>query len=200
MWEDRSIADNGPHVTQPTLTTTRMRLRPFVAADAGRVAELAGAREIADTTISIPHPYPVSTAERWIASHPQAWAADRAAHFAICLLPHGLLIGGIALRNIDRAHYQAELGVWIGKPWWGNGYATEAAGTLLDLAFGPLGLNRVHAHHLARNPASGRVLERAGFQREGLLRQRVMKWGRFEDVVLLSILRSDWVTRQSTPP
>jgi len=191
--------DAGP-LTQPTQATTRLRLRPFVAADAGRVAELAGARHVADTTIAIPHPYPVRTAEQWIASHPRAWEEDRAAHFAICLLPHGPLIGGISLRDIDRAHYQAELGVWIGKPWWGNGYATEAASALLELAFGLLGLNRVHAHHMARNPASGHVLERAGFQREGLLRQRVLKWGRFEDVVLLAILRSDWAARQSTPP
>ena len=200
MREDRTIRDDDLHATQPTLATTRLRLRPFVAADAGRVAELAGAREIADTTVSIPHPYPIDIAERWIASHLQAWETDRAAHFAITLLPHGLLIGGISLRDIDRAHYQAELGVWIGKPWWGNGYATEAAGALLELAFGQLGLNRVHAHHLVRNPASGHVLESAGFQREGRLRQRVMKWGRFEDVVLLAILRSDWVARQSTRP
>jgi RimJ/RimL family protein N-acetyltransferase len=189
----------GTQMNQPTLGTARLLLRPFVPADAGRIAELAGTREVADTTVSIPHPYPISTAEQWIASHANAWLEDRAAHFAISLLPHGPLIGGISLRDIQREHYQAELGIWIGKPWWGNGYASEAVEALLHLAFDQLGLNRVHAHHLNRNRASGHLLERAGFRREGLLRQRVMKWGRFEDVVLLSILRAEWLVRQSTP-
>jgi RimJ/RimL family protein N-acetyltransferase len=54
-------------------------------------------------------------------------------------------------------------------------------------------LNRVYAHHMLRNPSSGRVLEKAGFQHEGILRQRVRKWGVYEDVAILAILKADWI-------
>ncbi len=177
---------------QPTLETPRLRLRPFMPADAPRLRELAGAREIADTTISIPHSYPEGLAERWIAQQAAEFAAGRTVAFAVQFKPDPALIGGIGLRDIDREHLQAELGMWIGVPWWGRGYALEATRALVDYGFGQLGLNRIHAHHLTRNPASGRVLTKAGFQREGLLRQRVRKWGVFEDVVLLALLRQDW--------
>ena len=58
--------------------------------------------------------------------------------------------------------------------------------------FESLGLNRLYAYHMVRNPASGRVLEKNGFKQEGLLRQRVRKWGRFEDVAQWAILRQEW--------
>jgi RimJ/RimL family protein N-acetyltransferase len=101
------------------------------------------------------------------------------------------LIGSVGLRDIDREHEQAELGFWIGREWWGHGYAREAAAAVIAFGFGVLGLNRICAHHMERNPAAGRVLQAAGMQREGILRQRVRKWGAYEDVVLYAILRDD---------
>jgi RimJ/RimL family protein N-acetyltransferase len=183
-----SVADPG----QPTLNTERLRLRPFLPIDAEAVARLAGARSIADTTISVPHPYPTELAADWIRGHAAAWQAERAAHFAIQLRAAGVLAGSLSLRDIDRAHYQTELGFWIGEPFWSQGLATEAVRGVLPFVFGPLGLNRLVAHHLQRNAASARVLEKVGFRPEGLLRQRVLKWGRFEDVVILGLLRQDW--------
>jgi RimJ/RimL family protein N-acetyltransferase len=179
-------------ISQPILDTVRLRLRPFAPADAARLHELAGAREVADTTISIPHPYPEGLAAQWIAEQAQAFAEGRAASFAIEFKQEPGLIGGIGLRDIDPDHLQAELGLWIGVPWWGRGYALEAVRAVVDYGFTQLGLNRVCAHHLTRNPASGRVLAKAGFQVEGVLRQRVRKWSVYEDVVLLAILRRDW--------
>jgi RimJ/RimL family protein N-acetyltransferase len=70
---------------------------------------------------------------------------------------------------------------------------SEAVGATVGYAFTTLPLNRLYAHHMTRNPASGRVLERNGFQREGVLRQRVRKWGRYEDVALWALLREDWL-------
>jgi ribosomal-protein-alanine N-acetyltransferase len=110
---------------------------------------------------------------------------------AVRLLTTGTLIGSVGLREIDPEHRQAELGFWIGRDWWGHGYAREAAGAVLRFGFAALELNRICAHHLARNPASGRVLRAIGMQREGLLRQRVRKWEKYEDVVLYAILRAD---------
>ena len=102
------------------------------------------------------------------------------------------LIGAAGLREIETEHCQAELGFWVGVEWWGNGYATEAARAVIGYGFRELQLNRIHAHYMVRNPASGRVLEKLGMRREGRLRQRVRKWGVFEDVILMAILRDDW--------
>jgi RimJ/RimL family protein N-acetyltransferase len=182
---------------QPTLETARLRLRPFILADAERASRLAGAREIADTTVSIPHPYTVELAMQWIEKQGRAFQEGKAVHFAIEAKQEPGLIGGIGLREVNVEHPQAELGVWIGVNWWGRGYALEATVAVVDYGFRTMGLNRVSAHHMTRNPASGRVLERAGFQREGLLREFVRKWGVFEDVVVLGILRRDWVRGNS---
>jgi [ribosomal protein S5]-alanine N-acetyltransferase len=106
-------------------------------------------------------------------------------------LSDGTLIGSAGLRDIDPEHSQAELGFWIGREWWGHGYAREAAAAVIRFGFESLGLNRIYAHHMRRNPASGRVLKAAGMQQEGVLRQRVRKWGVFEDVVLYAALRDE---------
>src|SRR5262249_53345409 len=98
----------------------------------------------------------------------------------------------VGLRDIDTEHCQAEMGFWVGVEFWGKAYATEASAATLRFGFEQLNLNRIHAHHMVRNPASGRVLEKIGMKREGLLRQRVRKWGVFEDVVSLAILQEDW--------
>jgi RimJ/RimL family protein N-acetyltransferase len=178
--------------TPPTLTTARLQLRPFTPADAPRVQELAGQREIADAMISIPHPYVEGMAETWIACHAAAFDAGEEVHFAVQLKHSDEVIGAIELRRIDTNHSLAELSLWVGVDWWGRGYALEATRAVVDYAFGQLGLNRVYAHYMTRNSASRRVLEKAGFQSEGLLRERVRKWGKFEDVVITAILRKDW--------
>jgi ribosomal-protein-alanine N-acetyltransferase len=176
----------------PTLLTPRLILGAFDLADAAELQRLAGAREIADTTLSIPHPYDLDHALAWINQQRREAVRGRATNFAIRLRPGGQLIGSVGLRDIDREHLQAELGFWIGLEWWGQGYAREAAAALIGFGFESLGLNRIYAHHMGRNPAAGKVLAGVGMQREGLLRQRVRKWGVYEDVVLYAIVRDDW--------
>jgi ribosomal-protein-alanine N-acetyltransferase len=175
----------------PTLRTARLLLGAFSPDDAVELQRLAGAREIADTTVSIPHPYDLDHALAWIGQQRREAVRGRATNFAIRLLPSGPLIGSAGLRDIDPEHLQAELGFWIGREWWGHGYAREAATEVIRFGFESLGLNRICAHHMARNPAAGKVLSASGMQREGLLRQRVRKWGVYEDVVLYAIVRDD---------
>ncbi len=182
----------------PILETARLRLRPMVVADASEVARLAGRREIADTMISIPHPFSEAQARDWIARQLSTEEPPPHLILAINRRQDPGLIGAVALRDINYEHGQAELGFWIAVDLWGRGFAAEAAGAVVHHAFTALGLNRVCAHHMVRNPASGRVLARIGMQREGVLRQRVRKWGVFEDVVMLAVLREDWRDR-STP-
>jgi RimJ/RimL family protein N-acetyltransferase len=176
----------------PTLRTARLLLGSFSFSDAAELQRLAGAREIADTTLAIPHPYRMDDALAWIEQQNNPARDDGTANFAIRLGASGGLIGCIGLRDIDRQHQQAELGFWIGVEWWGQGYAREAARAVLQFGFETLQLNRICAHHMARNPASGRVLQAVGMQREGVLRQGVQKWGVYEDVVLYAVLRDEW--------
>ena len=177
---------------QPTLETQRLLLRPLTLHDAPALSRLAGRREIADTTISIPHPYAEEQARQWIAETADLFPKGKSAVFAMQLKREGQLAGTIGLRDIDAEHSQAELGFWVAVECWGQGYATEAARAVVGFGFEQLGLNRIYAHHMVRNPASGRVLARIGMKQEGLLRQRVRKWEVFEDVVLMALLREGW--------
>ena len=177
---------------QPTLETERLLLRPLTPQDAPTLHQLAGRREIADTTISIPHPYSEEQARQWIAGTADLFAKGEGVAFGVQLKREGNLAGAAGLRDIDAEHSLAELGFWVAVEHWGQGYATEAAGAVVSFGFQRLGLNRIYAHHMVRNPASGHVLAKIRMRPEGLLRQRVRKWGVFEDVVLMALLRAEW--------
>ena len=179
---------------QPSLETKRLILRPFRLTDAPAVQELAGERDIADTTMNIPHPYEDGMAEEWIESREPGYEDGKIATFAIVLRDGSELVGAIGLQ-IDRGHNKAELGYWIGKPFWNLGYATEATIAILAFGFDKLRLGRIQAGHLARNPSSGRVMEKAGMILEGTARQATIKWGQCEDLLSYAILREDWIKR-----
>ena len=181
-------------MSQPTLETPRLVLRPFLETDASAVQTLAGERLIADTTLNIPHPYEDGMAEAWIETHKPGYKAGTGTVFAIVHRDNEQLIGAIGL-TIDTDLDKAELGYWIGRPFWNCGYATEAAIAVLDFGFGTLNLNRVCARHLARNPSSGRVMEKAGMRLEGTARQDTKKWGRYEDLVSYGVLCEEWQER-----
>lgn len=174
----------------PTLTTDRLILRPFAPADAADVQRMAGSKQVASTTMNIPHPYEDGVAEKWIAGHAVAFAADKSLTLAISLTGDGRLVGAISL-GINRRHRRAELGYWIGPEFWSNGYCTEAARAVLAYGFERLDLHRIVAHHLTRNPASGRVMNKIGMTHEGSLRQHVDKWGVFEDLESYGLLRDE---------
>jgi len=176
---------------QPFIETERLRLRPFELTDAAGVQRLAGAREIADTTLLIPHPYPDGAAETWISTHAGAFEKGESASFAITLRKSGELCGAIGL-GIQSLHCRAELGYWMGLPYWGKGFCTEAASGVLRFGFATLKLNRIFACHFKRNPASGRVLVKIGMRYEGASPQHVLKNGQFEDVELFGMVASDW--------
>ena len=176
---------------RPTLETERLLLRPFEPADAKDVQRLAGDRAIADTTLNLPHPYEDGVAEEWISTHQGKFEAGEAVTFAVVLRGSGELVGAMGLMIAARFE-RAELGYWVGKPYWGNGYCTEAGRAALHYAFSTLKLNRIHASHLTRNPASGRVMQKLGMVHEGRARQHVKKWDRFEDMELYGILGDEW--------
>lgn len=121
------------------------------------------------------------------------WNADRGYNLLIWRLDDGALLGGLALTNIRRGVAQAGmLGYWIGQPFAGQGYMTEALGAVTDMAFGELALNRLEAATLPENEPSRRLLVRLGFSEEGMARQYLKIAGQWHDHVLYGLLRSDW--------
>ena len=174
------------------LKTERLLLRPFTIADAEDLQRLAGDREVARTTLLIPHPYPDGAAEEWIQFQSEKLEHQRP--FAITLGQSGELIGAIGL-VVDSAHRRAEMGYWIGVPYWNRGYASEAAAAIVGWGFEALELERVFAMHFSGNAASGRVLAKLGMTHEGSLRQHAIKWDQRVDVEMWGILREEWVAR-----
>lgn len=181
----------------PTFQTRRLILRAFLPQDAPDVQRLAGERAIAATTASIPHPYPDGVAEAWIAAQPELRARAESLVFAVTQLQDGRLIGAVGL-GLRLEHSHAELGYWIGHPYWGHGYCTEAAAEILRFAFETLRLHRIYAVHFAGNPASGRVMQKLGMRFEGRRRQHILKWGRFEDLDGYALLLPEYELAQSS--
>jgi [ribosomal protein S5]-alanine N-acetyltransferase len=179
-------------IEQPVLNTLRLHLRPPGSSDKRDIQKHAGAREIADTMISLPHPYTAGEAERYLTRMQYEQEAGKAVIFIIEKKAGKQFCGIIEVRDIDHEHSQGELSFWLVRKSWGQGYMSEVVQAVVRYVFEVVGLNRLYAFHMLRNPATGRVLEKNGFMKEGVLRQRVQKWGQFEDVALWAILKQDW--------
>lgn len=132
-----------------------------------------------------PHPYTLEDAQRWIE---HASGEDPMTNFAIVV--NDAAVGGIGLVfHDDIYHRSAELGYWLGEAYCGQGLATEAVGGIVEWAFDNFDIARIYAGVLAWNPASARVLEKAGFQLEARLRQAVTKEGVTMDELLYTFVR-----------
>jgi RimJ/RimL family protein N-acetyltransferase len=177
--------------THPTLETARLKLRPYTEADIPELLPLIGTREVAATTLRIAHPYTEQDARAFLelANDPdKLW-------LAITLRSDGRQIGGIGLR-VEKQNQHAELGYWLGVPFWGQGYATEAARELLRYGFEKLRLHRIFASHFKHNPTSGHILKKIGMKYEGCQREHLYKWDQFVDSELYGIMRREWEERE----
>ena len=170
----------------PVLETARLRLRPYTDADIKELVRLIGVREVAATTLRIPHPYTEQDGKDFLAllNPHRIW-------LAITLREGGGQLGGIGL-TIDEKHRHAELGYWLGVASWGKGYATEAAREMLRYGFEDLNLHRIFASHFKQNPASGNILKKLGMRHEGCQREQYFKWDKPIDSELYGILRCEW--------
>ncbi|PFA69260.1 GNAT family N-acetyltransferase [Bacillus sp. AFS015802] len=172
------------------MKTDRLILRPFTIDDSTSVQELAGNKDVSKTTLGIPHPYPIEAAEQWIKNHPKMME-NGIFPFAIVLESNDILIGTITIR-VNDTHKKAELAYWVGKEYWGNGYATEAAKEILRYGFENLKLNRIWAKAMSKNPASSKVMMNVGMKKEGVLKQDFIKLGVFEDSDIYGLTKSDY--------
>ncbi len=146
------------------IRTARMVLRPLRPSDAGPMTLYAGDRRVAEMVENIPHPYPPGAAAAFIervrsgATSELVWALDATPSDG------AEFIGVIGLRGAGEGVFR--LGYWVGPPFWGTGYASEAAVAAVD-ALAAAGARRVEARIVARNHASARVLENAGLRETG---------------------------------
>jgi len=169
---------------QARIETDRLLLRPFEPADAAMVQRELSRVEMA-RMLAIPHPYPEDGATTWIAT------SRPGRDFAIVLRETHDVIGGISVIEYEK-HRRAALAYWVAIDFWGRGYATEAVRAVIEYAFRALGFTRVHAECHGDNPASQRVLEKAGMTFEGRLRQHSFRVDRFADKLLFGALRDEW--------
>ena len=146
----------------PVLETERLVLRAPQLEDVKAIAALANDRRIAENTRRIPHPYTLADAEKFV-----GWSSKPGGEMALLITLHnGTLVGGCGLGMLDGP--APELGYWLGVPFWGKGYATEAVRAMIDYAFGELDHTALQAGARVTNPASRRILEKCGFQWTGV--------------------------------
>jgi ribosomal-protein-alanine N-acetyltransferase len=183
----------------PTLSTARLRLRPFASFDAAALFALQSNAYVLRYWDAPPWSEP-SRAERFIATCQQISAEGSGARLAIDRVsdrsddPDGdhAFIGWCSLTRWNPDHRSASLGYCLDDAAWGQGYATEAARGVLQWAFDTLDLNRVQAETDTRNTASARVLEKLGFIREGTLREDCVVNGDVSDSWVYGLIRRDW--------
>jgi [ribosomal protein S5]-alanine N-acetyltransferase len=175
----------------PTLRTERLIHREFTQGMAPDVQRLVGDWEVIRTLLGVTYPYKDGMAEEWIATHRPTYEAGERVTWAIVLRVEKTLIGSITL-HLHPIHDNAELGYWIGRPYWGCGYATEAAREVVRHGFEDLGLHRIGANHLGSNPASGKVMRKIRMTHEGTRPEHYKQWGGYEDRVEYGLLARDW--------
>jgi RimJ/RimL family protein N-acetyltransferase len=174
----------------PVLETERLTLRAPRFDDAKAIAALVNDRRIAENTLRIPHPYALADAESFIAT---ANAADGERAF---LITRGAAVLG-ACGIVRRDGEDPEIGYWLGVPFWGRGYATEAARGVIDHAFGDLGYDCLAGGTRVSNPASRRVLEKCGFQWTGVGLYRIRALASSAPVDRFRLDRRLWASLKS---
>jgi [ribosomal protein S5]-alanine N-acetyltransferase len=175
----------------PTLHTARLRLRPFIDADAGDLFALHSSAHVLRYWDAPPWSEP-ARAERFIAACRQMADEGSGARLAIDRGSDGTFIGWCGLTRWNPDFRSASMGYCYDSAAWGHGYATEAARAVLQWAFDSLPLNRVQAETDTRNAASARVLAKLGFVLEGTLREDCIVNGEVSDSWVFGLLRREW--------
>ena len=181
----------------PTLQTDRLRLRPFADTDADALFALHSNAFVLRYWDAPPWSEP-ARAERFISACRQMAEEGSGARLAIDRVSDGTFVGWCSLTGWNPGFRSARMGYCLVEAAWGYGYATEAAGAVLQWAFDTLDLNRVQAETDTRNVASARVLEKLGFVREGTLREDCVVNGDVSDSWVYGLLRREWRASRST--
>lgn len=163
-------------------------VRPWRASDLKALVRNANNRKIwLNVRDRFPHPFTAADGRAWIAIR----AADTGYPHNFAIEFESGAIGGIGMEFLTDVHrLTVEIGYWLGEPFWGRGFATIALRAVSEYAFATFDLRRIQATVYEWNPASARVLEKAGYEFEGRLRNHVVKAGRVGDVLMYAKLRA----------
>lgn len=164
-----------------------LHIEPIAPRHAEAVQELASHPDVLATT-NLPEPYPDDGAITWIEAAQER--REEGTEYPFAIVVDDTLVGVSGLRDVDED--EAEIGFWVGKPYWGNGYATAGTRKVLSFAFEELGLTEVYARPLERNVASRRVLDKLGFTAVGVELHEHPKWTEDDPVVRYVLPRTEW--------
>ena len=180
----------------PTLQTARLLLRPFAESDIEAICALQSNARVLRYWDSPPWT-DRSRADAFIATCRKMEEDQSGARFAIEARGNSAFVGWCATFGWNPVHRSLGIGYCFDEAVWGKGYATEAVRAMLQWAYGALDLNRVEAELDTRNAASARVLEKLGFQQEGLRREDCIVSGEVSDSWIYGLLRRDWTADPS---
>jgi len=171
------------------LTGERVTLREWRASDAPSLAQYANNPHVAGQLRDrFPHPYTIADARHFL--HSVAGARPTT---MFAMIVEGQAVGGIGFfPGADVERFSAEVGYWLAEPYWGRGITVEAVRLLSAYAFEVCNLLRLFALPFADNARSIRVLEKAGYTREGLLRSSSVKYGKVRDQALYALVNGGW--------
>jgi len=190
MRSDKQPKDSGDGMMMTIADS--FSLTDIVSSDKAAYLEHLQEREIYDQTLNIPYPYTEADADWWI-NHvtEETRQQGRCVNWAI-RRRDGYLVGGIGFHGLELGKtHKGELGYWLAKPYWRKGIMTEAVRRLAEYGFVDLGLIRITAEVFHFNVGSSRVLEKAGFKLEGILRNEYRKDGKVFDGKLYSKLKGE---------
>ncbi len=174
----------------PVLDTERLILRPLRMSDAQDLFAFAQDPQVSRHVLWDPHTSLLDS-RRFLRAARRQYRRGQPSSFAVTLKDSGRMIGTVGFMWVNVEYLSAEVGYSLSRDYWNRGIMTEALRRVVQFGFDELRLNRIEAQHETDNPASGRVMEHVGMKYEGTLRQRLKNKGRFVDVALYAILRSD---------
>lgn len=175
----------------PALNTKRLYLRKLQVGDLLGLVELCNNEAISKQTYNLPFPYTLEFAKNRLLFIEDGFQQRSRIVWLITELQSGGILGEMGL-HFQNSETTAELGYWIGEPFWNKGIATEALMAVLEFGFQQLGLHKIYATHFGDNPASGKVMVKCGMNYEGRLREHVFARGSYKDLVQYGLLKSEW--------
>jgi RimJ/RimL family protein N-acetyltransferase len=183
-----------PFETPAPIEAERVRVRLLTEGDLPALFEVNSDEAV---TSLLPYATWASPADgdAWFQRMAALQATGLALQFVVADKTSDKAIGTCLLFRLEQASRRAELGYVLGRAHWGRGLMQEALSALLDRAFGTMALRRLEAEVDIRNPASARLLQRLGFSREGLLRQRWVTKGEAKDVEIYGLLCNEWLAK-----
>ena len=176
--------------SMPTLETERLILRRIVMSDAKDIFEYSCDEEVARHVLWTAQKS-ISEAKFYCKYMQRRYKNDEPSSWGIVEKKTGRLVGTIGYMTYSEDNNSVEVGYSLAHWLWNGGYMTEALRRVIDYTFDDMDINRIEAQHELTNPASGRVMEKCGMRKEGELRQRLFNKGKYVDVALYAILKSD---------